>query len=282
MNFFDKIAEYFSDTGRIMQIFRILLIVGIGFPVIKMIVRLLGRAIKDKLSAQAEQLILRLVYYLGILVILVSILNEFGFKLSVLLGAAGVFGLAIGFASQTSISNVISGFFLISERPFMVGDVIQVGTTTGAIESIDLLSIKLKTPDSRFVRIPNETMIKSEVINITRYPIRQVNITVGVAYKENLRRVRSILAEIADREPLALKDPAPAVWVDQFGNSSVVFTFGVWCNKDDFFITKTSLMIAIKERFDAEGIEIPFPHLSLYTGKATTALPIEIQNRNSL
>ncbi len=281
MNIFDKIAEYFSDTGRIMQIVRILLIVGIGFPVIKLIVRLLSRAIKDKLSAQAEQLILRFVYYLGILVILVSILNEFGFKLSVLLGAAGVFGLAIGFASQTSISNVISGFFLISEKPFVVGDVIQVGATIGAIESIDLLSIKLKTPDSRFVRIPNETMIKTEVINVTRYPIRQVNITVRVAYKENLRRVRSILGEIADEEPLALKVPAPAVWVDQFGDSGIACTFGVWCNKDDFLVAKTSLMIAIKERFDAEGIEIPFPHLSICTGEATKALPIEIEDKNS-
>ncbi|MBM4404115.1 MAG: mechanosensitive ion channel family protein [Candidatus Cloacimonetes bacterium] len=246
---------------------------------VRFIVRLIGKMIKDRLSAQAEQLILRFIHYVGFLIILVSVLNELGFSLSVLLGAAGVFGLAIGFASQTSVSNIISGFFLISEKPFVVGDTIQVGSSIGTVNSIDLLSIKLKTPDNRYIRIPNETMIRTEVVNITYFPIRRVNIPVVVAYKEDLRRVYGILAEIAGNEPLALKDPAPVILIDQLGNTGIDYTFGVWCLREDFFVMKTALMIAIKERFDAEKIEIPVPHMALYPGETIKPVSTQVNNK---
>ncbi|MDD2332314.1 MAG: mechanosensitive ion channel family protein [Candidatus Cloacimonetes bacterium] len=267
--------EKFVTPERVSLTIRVVLILLIGIPVVKLIRKITVKLMRDKLSAQAEQLIQRTVYYLGMLILFVSVLNEFGFKLSALLGAAGVFGLAIGFASQTSVSNIISGIFLISEKPFVIGDVVQIGGNIGTVESIDLLSIKLKTADNRFVRVPNETMIKSDVINITRYPQRRVNITVSVAYKEDLRKVRSILEDIVLNEPLALKDPAPVINIDEFASSSINFLFGVWTNSADFFTTKNALMLAIKERFDRESIEIPFPHVSVYAGEVTK--PFNIQ-----
>ena len=116
----------------------------------------------------------------------VSALRELGFKLSVLLGAAGVLTVAVGFASQTSASNIISGLFLLGERPFSVGDVIRVGSTTGEVLSIDLLSAKLRTFENLFVRIPNETLIKSEVTNLSRLPVRRLDLKIGIAYKEEV------------------------------------------------------------------------------------------------
>jgi len=132
-----------------------------------------------------------------------------GFQLSVLLGAAGILSVAIGFASQTSASNLISGLFLIGEGPFAIGDFIRVGTTEGEVLSIDLLSVKLRTPDNLFVRIPNEQLIKSEVVNLTRFAIRRLNLAVGVAYKEDIPRVRHILMQVATDNPLCLNEPAP-------------------------------------------------------------------------
>jgi len=252
----------------------VILILGIGIPVIGVIKKITQKLVKDRLSMQSEVLIVRSVYYVSMLILFVTVLNEFGFKISALLGAAGVFGVAIGFASQTSVSNIISGIFLISEKPFVIGDIIDVSGTTGVVESIDLLSIKIKTFDNRFVRVPNETMIKTQVINITRYPIRRAQTVVRVAYKEDLRRVLQILAEIAAGMPDALQDPAPLLQVDSFGDSSVNISFGVWTATENVVNMKTALLIAVKERFDQEGIEIPFPHLSLYAGEGSKPLKI--------
>lgn len=250
---------------RVSLAIRVVLILLIGIPLVRLIRNLVRKLIKDRLSLQSEQLVVRAVYYVSIMILMISVLNEFGFKLSALLGAAGVFGIAIGFASQTSVSNIISGIFLISEKPFMIGDSVQIGNTIGSIEAIDLLSIKLKTFDGRYVRVPNETMIKTEVINITRYPIRRANISVGVSYKEDISLVLALLADIAANEPLALQEPAPFLQVDSFADSGININFGVWTSKENVTIMRNALMIKIKERFNEEGIEIPYPHVRLVT-----------------
>lgn len=265
----------FATPERISLAVRVLLMLIIGIPVIKLVLKIISRLIKDKLSLQSEVLIGRTVKYVLYLILLVMVLNEFGFKISALLGAAGIFGVAIGFASQTSVSNIISGIFLISEKPFMIGDVVEVVGNLGSIESIDLLSIKLKTFDGRYVRIPNETMIKNDVTNLTRYDIRRAQFVVGVAYKEDVRKVLEILKDIAENMPDALKDPAPLIQLDGFGDSSIDINFGVWTATSNVIDMKTQLMLAVKERFDKEGIEIPFPHISIYAGEASE--PIKIQ-----
>jgi small-conductance mechanosensitive channel len=271
MNF---ITDFFTPE-RISLIVRVALILLIGIPVVGLIRKLIARLLKDKLSRQSEVLILRTVKYVLMLILFIMVLNEFGFKISAILGAAGIFGVAIGFASQTSVSNIISGIFLISEKPFMIGDVIEVGGNLGIIESIDLLSIKLKTFDGRFVRIPNESMIKNDVINLTRYDIRRAQIVVGVAYKEDVRRVLEILKEIADNMPDSLKDPPPLLSLEGFGDSSIDINFGVWTSTANVINMKTQLILAVKERFDKEGIEIPFPHLSIYAGEVSNPFKIE-------
>ncbi|HNX37444.1 MAG TPA: mechanosensitive ion channel family protein [Candidatus Cloacimonadota bacterium] len=261
----------FLTPERLSLAIRVILILGIGIPLIRLIRKLTRKATSDRLSAQSGQLVQRTVYYAGILIILVMVLNEFGFKLSALLGAAGVFGLAIGFASQTSISNIISGIFLISEKPFVIGDMIEIAGTLGEIQSIDLLSIKLKTTDNRFVRVPNETMIKSEVINLTHYNVRRVNINVTVAYGSDLPKVLTLLGEVAQREELALQELGYIANLEKFGEFGIEILFGVWCKTTDYALMKNSLMISIKDSFTAQGIEIPYPHLELRTspGSAT-------------
>jgi small-conductance mechanosensitive channel len=174
------------------------------------------------------------------------------------------------------VSNIISGLFLISEKPFAVGDIIQVGDTKGVILSIDLLSVKLRTFDNHFIRIPNEVLIKNEVRNITRFPVRRLDIHVGVAYKENVEKVREVLLDIANKNPLCLDEPEPAARFINFGDSALEFLYAVWCVREDYIKLQTKIMQQIKERFDAEGIEIPFPHRTLYTGSVTEPFPVHI------
>jgi small-conductance mechanosensitive channel len=271
----------FITPERISLAVRVLLILVIGIPVVKLILKVVAKLIKGKLSLQSEVLIARTVKYLLFLILVVMVLNEFGFKISALLGAAGIFGVAIGFASQTSVSNIISGIFLISEKPFMIGDVVEVDGKLGSIVAIDLLSVKLKTFDGQSIRVPNETMIKNDVTNLTKYDIRRAQFVVGVAYKEDVRKVLEILKEIAQNIPGGLKDPEPLIQLDSFGDSSVNINFGVWTQTSNVINLKTQLMLAVKERFDKEGIEIPFPHLSIYAGEATAPIKIEQINKEA-
>jgi len=203
-------------------------------------------------------------------------LQEAGVQLSVLLGAAGVLTVAVGFAAQTSASNLISGLFLMGEQPFTVGDLIKVGESTGFVLSIDLMSVKLRTFDNLMVRIPNETMLKSEVTNLTHFPIRRVDLKLGVAYRESIDQVRRILFRVADRNPLCLEEPKPQFFFLAHGDSSLELQLSAWTACDNYFELKTGLYQEIKEAFDAAGIEIPFPHLSLYSGSETAPLPVQL------
>jgi small-conductance mechanosensitive channel len=254
---------------------RVVIIAGLGFPLAFFISTLAGRSTAKRLTAQGTMLVRKSVFYLICVIIILSILNQLDFKLTALLGAAGIVGIAIGFASQTSVSNIISGLFLISEQPFQVGDIIKVSDTVGVVLSVDLLSAKLRTFDNQFVRIPNEQLIKNQVNNYTHFPIRRLDIKIGVAYREDVKHVQEVLKDVAGRNVYCLDEPEPLVIFTNFGNSALEFLFAVWCVKTDYLKLKQSIMADIKERFDAEDIEIPFPHITLYSGSKTEPFPIK-------
>jgi small-conductance mechanosensitive channel len=260
----------------LLTVIRIILLVAVGFPLLLFVSSLAGRAGKKRFTAQTSMLIRKAIFYFGSILIIMTVLYQMEFKLTAILGAAGIAGIAIGFASQTSISNIISGLFLISEKPFAVGDLIQIGDTKGIVLSIDLLSVKLRTFDNQYIRIPNETLIKNQVTNVTRFPIRRLDIKLGVAYKEDLSKVREVLLDIAEKNPYSLDEPEPIVHLVNFGESALELLFAVWCVKTDYLELSAKIMQEIKERFDAEGIEIPFPHRTLYAGAATEPFPVRV------
>jgi small-conductance mechanosensitive channel len=247
-----------------------------GFVLARFASRLAQRIMVRRFSAHHAMVFRRLAFYLVLGLFAASALRELGFSLAVLLGAAGVLSVAIGFASQTSASNLISGLFLIGERPFGAGDVIKVGDTTGEVLSVDLLSVKLRTFDNLFVRIPNETLIKSQVTTLTRFPIRRFDLQLGVAYKEDIGRVRRVLMEVADRNAVCLDEPKPLFIFNGFGDSALEIQFSVWAKRENFLELRNSLQTEIKQAFDAEGIEIPFPHMTLYTGSVTEPFPVRM------
>jgi len=221
----------------------------------------------------------QVVYYGGCVILILSLLTELGFKVGTILGAAGVAGVAIGFAAQTSLSNLISGIFLVWEKPFQVDDVIKTSNgTMGAVMAIDLLSTKIRTFDNTLVRIPNEVLIKSEVTTITRFSIRRMDIPVGVAYKEDVDRVMRVMKEVADANPFCLDEPEPFILFKGFGDSSLDFTLGLWFAKTDYVALRNSILPELFNRFRAENIEIPFPHITLYTGSETDPFPIQSVN----
>ncbi|WP_440999542.1 mechanosensitive ion channel family protein [Fodinibius sp. SL11] len=276
-----NIYNYLSEE-TLHQVIRVLLIIVISIPVLLLLRGWARRFFTKKYAPHYGMLAGKVVFYTGIILMIITVLGQLGISLAPLLAGAGIVGVALGFASQTSVSNIISGLFLIAEQPFKVDDIINVGGTIGIVMSIDVLSVKLRTFDNMFVRIPNETIIKTQVINLTRFPIRRFNAKVSVAYKENIEKVREILMDVAEQNQYSLSEPEPQIIFEAFGTSSIDLDFRIWAPVNEWILLKNTIQEEIKKRFDDEGIEIPFPHVSFYTGEASKPLPIElIQKRES-
>jgi len=254
---------------------RAALVLIVGFCIARFASRAVERLIRDRVEIGHQVLIRRLVFYTIVSLFAVATLHELGFNLSVLLGAAGVLSVAIGFASQTSASNLVSGLFLIGEGAFSIGDVIQVGGTTGEVLSIDLLSVKLRTFDNLYVRIPNETLVKSEVRTLTKFPIRRLDLKIGIAYREDIDRVHQVLLRVGEQNPLCLDEPTPLFLVLGFGDSSVDLQFSPWALKENFVELRNTIQREIKEAFDEEEIEIPYPHRAVIA--ASDGAPIAVR-----
>ena len=278
MELLGELTEKIFNIDVLITAVRVLIIVIGGFVVLKILSFAVSKATAKRFSAQSTMLIRKAIFYTGAFIVLLAVLKQLGVKLTALLGAAGIVGIAVGFASQTSVSNIISGLFLISEKPFAVNDIIQVDNIVGVIMSIDLLSVKVRTFDNQFIRVPNEKLIKTEVTNVTKFPIRRLNINLSVAYKDDIGKVRALLLDIARENPYCLDNPEPLFAFKEFGDHGIELMLGVWFVKTDYWPFKNSIMQEIKERFEREDIEIPFPHISLYTGSATHPLPIRIEN----
>lgn len=269
-----NIAGFFS-RDRWMVLLQAGVTLTVGLVIARVVAALVARVLK-RAGVRSAPLFRRITFYALVVLVVFATLQVLGVDLSLLLGAAGILTVAIGFASQTSASNIISGLFLISERPFVPGDIIDVESTVGEVVAIDLLSVKLRTFDNRFVRVPNESLLKAHITNLSHFPIRRVDVLVGVAYKEDLYRVRDLLVAVADRNPRVFDEPKPMFQVLGYGDSAVDVQFSAWTARESYYEVRTALRMEIKRAFDENGVEIPFPHRSLYTGSATEPFPIRL------
>ncbi len=269
---FDLSKHFSSETFE--KTLRIAIIFVVGLLIIYVVTLIVKKLLPKNLSRQRKMIINRFVLYSGVIILFFTIVSELKINLTAIFGAAGIIGIVLGVASQTSIGNIISGFFLVSEKSFELGDVIRIGDKTGTVYSIDLLSIKIRTFDNLLLRIPNQTVISSEVTNVTKFPIRRLDFNVGVAYKEDLGKVTEILKKVTRENPLCLDEPEPLIIFKEFGSSSIDILLGVWFEKANYVQVKNTVFQDIKSTFDKEGIEIPFPHVSIYTGEATKPFPL--------
>ena len=243
------------------QFILILFIISLFFKILNSIVK---KITVKKCSLQIQHIIDKGIRYAGFAVMVLTVFHRLGIDISALLGAAGIASVAIGFAAQTSISNIISGLFVITERAFRINDVIEVEGTIGTVQSINLLSVILKTFDSQYVRIPNETIIKANLINYSQFPYRRVKTELGVAYGTDLRKLEQILVSVAKNNAFIIDDPAPSILWTSFSTSSIDLTLMAWTKIEDFVNLRNSLFVEIDERLKQENIEIPFQQLDIH------------------
>jgi len=254
------------NVDRLSEIAVALILCFVGFVLARIISNTFIRTIGARFNAHQRLVWRRGIFYFIFLLFVIASLKEAGFKLSVFLGAAGILTVALGFASQTSASNLISGLFLIGEGSFEVGDTIQITlsrghTIEGEVISIDLLSVKLLTMDNVYVRLPNEQLIRAPVHNLSKFPIRRLSITVAINFNENINKVREVLIDVANDYPLVLADPKPRVTVSAFGESSIEILFALWCMQANYLQVKDEIHELIRNRFVENQIEIPVPKI---------------------
>ena len=262
----------------IIQFVFILSVISLSFKILNSIVK---KITVKKCSLQIQHIIDKGIRYAGFAVMVLTVFHRLGIDIRALLGAAGIAGVAIGFAAQTSISNIISGLFVITERAFRINDVIEVEGTIGTVQSINLLSVILKTFDSQYVRIPNETIIKANLINYSQFPYRRVKTELGVAYGTDLRKLEQILVSVAKNNAFIIDDPAPSILWTSFSTSSIDLTLMAWTKIEDFVNLRNSLFVEIDERLKQENIAIPFQQLDIHIkGNQTITVP-ECEQSNS-
>ena len=200
------------------------------------------------------------IYLLGITVIFAIL----GIRPETIITSLGLFSVAIGFAAQTSLSNVISGFFILFEKPFKIGDAIDVNGTFGEVLSVDLMSITMRTFDNVLVRIPNETVLKASIKNYTRFDIRRLDITVGISYDADIEKAKTVIAQFLEKNPHVLKEPKYTIITKELADSSVNLSVLVWIDRREYFTAYDAIVSGIKEALDREGIEIPFPQVVVH------------------
>jgi small conductance mechanosensitive channel len=196
---------------------------------------------------------------------LIMAVNQLGINIAAALAGLGVLGIAVGFAAQETIANMIAGFLIFWDRPFRVGDWVTTQDRDGEVSDITLRTTRIRTLDNTYVVIPNRQIIGELLVNHSMYGETRVNIPIGIAYKESIAEARRvILAAVADLDGV-LDDPAPSVVAAGLGDSSVDLTVRVWiAQAREEVPVRFRVVEACKVALDQAGIEIPFPHLQLF------------------
>lgn len=202
----------------------------------------------------------RLVLFVGLFVGLSALEVNIGPVLAII-GAAG---FVIAFALQNSLSNFASGILMLIYRPFDIGDMINVAGVLGKVESMNLLSTQLRTPDNQLVVVPNNSVWGDVIINVTGITRRRIDMTFGIGYGDDIDKAQKILEEIVFGHELVLKDPEAVVKLHELADSSVNFICRPWVSPDNYWNVYWDITRAVKKRFDAEGVSIPFPQRDVH------------------
>ncbi|MFO7791887.1 MAG: mechanosensitive ion channel family protein [Candidatus Saliniplasma sp.] len=237
--------------------------------IIMIIAALLGKALSinikkrftDKISKDRLNTMAKTVYYIIIIAGFLTVLPILDINLSGLMVAGGIMAIVIGFASQSIVSNLISGVFLTFEKPFGMEDVVKIGGqdgTLGTVEDIRIISTSIRTFEGVYVRIPNEKVFTSNITNFLENVARRFEYNVGIRYQDDADEAAELIMEVIEDHPLALKNPPPQVFVEDLGSSAVNLKVRVWGPSADWYQVKIELLWNIKKRLEENDIKIPF------------------------
>lgn len=248
-----------NGTVTLGSVLMFILILSFSTLLAKIISLYLRRFLKDRVSKDVGETIVKLIYYGTLTIVFLSNLSLIGIDPSGLLLAGGVAGIILGFASQNIVGNLVSGFFLMVERPIKIGDQVQINDVSGYVTDIRIISTLIRTYDGLLVRIPNQQVFTTNITNIVGHPVRRFEYTIRIRYSDDANAAIFLIKDLIDKEPFALLNPAPSVFVSDLGESSVNISVRIWAPVNEWFGIKTRILWVIKQTLEENGIEIQFP-----------------------
>jgi small conductance mechanosensitive channel len=223
---------------------------------------------KTTLAPSMTRLLLLLVYYGLLLITLIVSLALLGFPITALLGASLIIVVILGIALQQSIANLAATIVFMLFQPFKLGELIKANNVLGTVKEIQFFSTVLVTGDNLEVTVPNAKIQNDTLLNYSRLGKLRIDFVFGVSYAANIEHVKSVLYDLLKSDPRVLDDPAPFVFVQELGDSSVNFAVRPWVKSGDYWPLQWDLPERVKMRFDAEGISIPFPQRDVHLFQA--------------
>ena len=258
-----KVKALILDNGPD-AIYAIVIVV-VGRMVAKALRNLLARAMqKSKVDETLISFTVNLLYVGMLAFVIIAALGKLGIPTASFVAILGAAGLAVGLALQGSLANFASGVLMIIFKPFKVGDMIEAGGTSGIVEEISIFTTNMRTPDNKQIIVPNGQIMGGTIVNYSAKDTRRVDIVAGVSYSDDLDKVESVLQDIIGKDERILTDPAPTIAVAELADSSVNFVVRPWVNAADYWDVMFALQKDIKQRFDEEGISIPFPQQDIH------------------
>ncbi|MBR4627872.1 MAG: mechanosensitive ion channel [Ruminococcus sp.] len=247
------------------SLFMALLIFIGGFITVKIIIRVVKRAMKrSNIDSAAKSFLISLIKIILYVNVLIMVLSVLGVPMSSIITIFGAAGLAISLALQSCLSNLAGGFIILFSKPFTAGDLLEIDGTVGKVESISILYTKLVTFDNKTVYIPNGKVSEGRIINYTESPTRRLDMRFDISYGADYEKARELILSAAAANKLVLKTPAPIVRMSSHNESSVTVDALVWVNNADYFEARYDLVENVKTAFDENGIEIPFNQLDVH------------------
>ena len=258
-----KVYELFTVFG--VKILGAIVVFILGRWVAKFFANLLRKLMdKREVEPTVTKFVGNLTYFALLTFIVLAALGQVGIQTTSFIAVIGAAGLAIGLALQGSLANFAAGFLLILFRPFRVGDFIDAAGVAGTVEAIQIFTTRMVTPDNKTIIIPNSKLTGDNIINFSAKGTRRADMVFGIGYGDDIDKARGIISDILSSEERILKDPAPQVAVSELGDSSVNFVARPWVNAEDYWGVVFDVTEAVKKRFDAEGISIPFPQRDVH------------------
>lgn len=259
----EMITEMAMTYGTKLLLAIVVLIV--GFWLIKRVVSVLDRVLDNRgVEVTLSRFLESLTGILLKALLLISVASMVGIETTSFIAVLGAAGLAIGLALQGSLSNFAGGVLLLLFKPYKVGDVIETQGHRGTVNSIQIFTTVLKTPDNKTIIIPNGPVANNSIVNYSTEPTRRCDMVFGISYGDDIDKTKAVLKRLIDAESRVLKDPEPALMLSELADSSVNFTLRLWVNAADYWGVYFDMHEAVKKTFDAEGISIPFPQRDVH------------------
>ncbi|HET8897994.1 MAG TPA: mechanosensitive ion channel domain-containing protein [Rhodanobacteraceae bacterium] len=254
----DALPQQLAQFG--VRLLTAILILLIGWWLAARVANFLRRALlRGEVEATLAGFLRNVVYGVMLALVLAAALDRIGVPSASLVAVLGAAGLAIGLGLKDSLSNLAWGVLLVVLRPFRVGDYVETGSVQGTVERIGLMQTHLVMADNREVIVPNALVGSDAIINYNQRGTRRFEIVVGIGYDDDIGHAMHVVRDLMVADPRILAEPEAGVWVRTLGASSVDLAIRAWVKSGDLWGAQTDLTRAIKERFDREGISIPYP-----------------------